>query len=1231
MGVLAAAAGVMYAALALPWPGWRRVGLLCAGLLAALGFHLAAQALAPSSGLKAAYWPGATPNGAPERSTDFPWLSDATRIDASLDLRGEEFGVYFFNDASRFNFGADVQPGRDQLPFSVRWDGWLAAQSSGPRRFVLESNGPAQVWLDQTPLPGSNASVDVSAGLHQLRVDYARPEAKVPMLRLQWQREPAGELVTVGGDDVRWRDGDPGAAPGVAPLPGDTAASVVASVLDVLAILVAGVVAATWLTLGGRRLWRQRSPAAWWRAALGLLPLAFLAYGLLLEAPIAGRATILSGLDDWLIYESSARDILLNGLLMDAGQGHAAPFYGQPLYPYALALAHKLTGESLFGPIALQFAALGAVVTGTAVLARRCFGGLLDGLVAAAALLVLLQLEPEHFKIARQLFNENLYMPLVMASLVVLVGLARRDRPPQFWKLLLAGGLLGLTAISRSQFLLCVPFALLVLWLAWRRLSGGWTGLLAAALVGIGLVVAIVPVTARNWIVSEQFVPISSSGGASLLEFHRPPPGLIDQQALQNDPLYNALHLDLPTRTVVAFARSDPRGYVATLLPLAAHSVGLPGRNDPGVYWPLLATTLLYLGSFALGRTRRLHVWPVHAFVGTHLLILTLFEADTYGYRLVMPMYAPMVAVAAQVPLEMVRAMLRSRAGAAMRSGEAPRAARFAVAGWSALAVAALAWQAGSLAQAWPDREASLHGLGGTAAHAVETADRVGAQAIYVASIDGTPRRFGAGSLPGLRYPWIKWFDPLRSLPLAPAGTTAVYMLAELRGQATGTADLSACLGAPDAASEVVISAESEKTACASDVLARAPLGATFDGLARIDALSAPPTSAAGAPLETRLVWQPLVAHPEPRQISVQLNDPIAGDGTLWGNGTLELYPAQEWQTDEAVLSRIPVATDATAIPQDYRISVGMSPPRANAPPDLATWQGTRTDRVPVASVALTPGDAPPDAALPVDMRALEGPPLVGGGLQLIAARPLPPETAVGSPLRVGLLWRAVQDGPSATQVRVRLVDGGGEVLQESVLPLLGGRAAPSALHAGNVVRDEQSIVVDARVPDERVSLVVALEDATQRLGSLNLTGRAHMMDTSGAAPLATFGSAMDLLNAKADPASLRAGEKLSVTLSWRGAARMQQAYKVFVHVLDPSGQHVVAQRDAEPKNGDAPTTSWVPGEVLEDAYALDLPGGLPAGEYPVEIGVYDPRSGDRLNLASGDNHLVLPTRVTVR
>ena len=208
------------------------------------------------------------------------------------------------------------------------------------------------------------------------------------------------------------------------------------------------------------------------------------------------------------------------------------------------------------------------------------------------------------------------------------------------------------------------------------------------------------------------------------------------------------------------------------------------------------------------------------------------------------------------------------------------------------------------------------------------------------------------------------------------------------------------------------------------------------------------------------------------------------------------------------------------------------------------------------------------------------------------------------------------------------------------MLPLLGGRLSPSALHAGNVVRDEQGVVVGGSVPREPLVLDVdvldargtSLADAAVRLGSVRMTGRAHVVDTSpGAAVEATFGEAMELLSDRLEPAQAKAGGKVLVKLRWRSAAAMNQAYKVFVHVLDPPGEHVVAQRDAEPQDGQAPTPGWVIGEVVDDEYAITLPGDLAIGDYPVEIGVYDPRSGDRLKLANGDNRLVLATRLHVQ
>src|SRR5439155_1631979 len=168
---------------ATPWPRRRWLGL---GFALAIGVKLLASATAPPVVLEATYWANGAAAGAVERATDYAWLANATRIDSRLDLRGDDFPVHFFNDAARFNFGSEVQPARDQLPFSVRWRGWLLAPSQGERRLVLEANGPTSVWLDDSLLIGAEAQPNLSAVLHPLVVEYTRLEASVPFLRLSW-------------------------------------------------------------------------------------------------------------------------------------------------------------------------------------------------------------------------------------------------------------------------------------------------------------------------------------------------------------------------------------------------------------------------------------------------------------------------------------------------------------------------------------------------------------------------------------------------------------------------------------------------------------------------------------------------------------------------------------------------------------------------------------------------------------------------------------------------------------------------------------------------------------------------------------------------------------------------------------------------------------------------------------------------------------------------------------
>jgi 4-amino-4-deoxy-L-arabinose transferase-like glycosyltransferase len=103
---------------------------------------------------------------------------------------------------------------------------------------------------------------------------------------------------------------------------------------------------------------------------------------------------------------------------------------------------------------------------------------------------------------------------------------------------------------------------------------------------------------------------------------------------------------------------------------------------------------------------------------------------------------------------------------------------------------------------------------------------------------------------------------------------------------------------------------------------------------------------------------------------------------------------------------------------------------------------------------------------------------------------------------------------------------------------------------------------------------------------------------------------------------ALKPGDTLNLTLLWRAAkGPTADHWKVFTHLLD-GGSVVVAQRDAEPGDNLRPTTSWQPGEQIQDNYGIAIPSDLPAGSYTLEIGMYD---GDNRSVFDGrGDHLVL-------
>jgi len=96
-----------------------------------------------------------------------------------------------------------------------------------------------------------------------------------------------------------------------------------------------------------------------------------------------------------------------------------------------------------------------------------------------------------------------------------------------------------------------------------------------------------------------------------------------------------------------------------------------------------------------------------------------------------------------------------------------------------------------------------------------------------------------------------------------------------------------------------------------------------------------------------------------------------------------------------------------------------------------------------------------------------------------------------------------------------------------------------------------------------------------------------------------------------------RQPDGLTLDLYWQADTPDRQDYTIFVHVLDAQ-ERVVLGHDTQPADGGYPTGIWEQGEVVVDRHVLDT-GGLLAGEYRIEIGMYSLEMGERLPVARPD------------
>ncbi|MBI2304670.1 MAG: glycosyltransferase family 39 protein [Chloroflexi bacterium] len=91
-----------------------------------------------------------------------------------------------------------------------------------------------------------------------------------------------------------------------------------------------------------------------------------------------------------------------------------------------------------------------------------------------------------------------------------------------------------------------------------------------------------------------------------------------------------------------------------------------------------------------------------------------------------------------------------------------------------------------------------------------------------------------------------------------------------------------------------------------------------------------------------------------------------------------------------------------------------------------------------------------------------------------------------------------------------------------------------------------------------------------------------------------------------------RGGRVVQLTLFWQARKRMEKSYTIFAQLLDPQGRKV-GQWDSPPEDGFNLTSSWRPGEVVEDRRGIYVPNE--AWSDSLYLGLYNLADGRRLKV----------------
>lgn len=202
---------------------------------------------------------------------------------------------------------------------------------------------------------------------------------------------------------------------------------------------------------------------------------------------------------DPLFYLNWAKEILAGNIFAKV------PYYKAPLYVFFLASVLKVSHLSLYVVRIIQILMGSSGCVLIYLLGRKMFSSRIG---LGAGILGSLYFPLVYFE--GELLITSL---IVFLDLVLLLLLLRTQKTPSFWKFLICGAVLGLSAIARPNILLfgvAVPFWI---WLTFKDKIPVRKISIFVFSFALGVILLVLPVTSINYCVGEDLVLISWHGG----------------------------------------------------------------------------------------------------------------------------------------------------------------------------------------------------------------------------------------------------------------------------------------------------------------------------------------------------------------------------------------------------------------------------------------------------------------------------------------------------------------------------------------------------------------------------------------------------------------------------------------------------------------------------------------------------------------------------------------------